>query len=306
MLCKASEFSMPLTKRPKMTPKKIAANRANAKKSTGPCTAAGKQHTRFNALTHGATARELKATMPLMGEDPAQYDRLREGFLASLPPANFLESYLLENMAETAWRQERLIRNQYAMQAYAVQKYTRDEGDPVERDRNLSVSVHWALSMRLEGQLSRHFERQFKMLMRLRAARADESDESNVENSARHGRPGVEEYEPLQEVRQDIAVAGETVPVESPDAILAEESDGSEANGGDQSPAPENAPAEPAAFTPLDTTEENSLNRTHDTAENKRQEMLAEWLTRMGENLKAAREADRDALNTGTESSSNR
>ena len=310
---------MPLTKRPKVTPRKIAANRANAKKSTGPCTQAGKQRTRFNALTHGATARELKATMSWMGETPGQYDRLREGFLASLPPANVLESYLLENMAETAWRQERLIRSQYAMQAHSVKQYTVYKNDPVERDRSLSANANWEQTIRLEGQLSRHFERQFKMLMRLRAARDDEPSAENIaENCAENGSSGVEEYSPARNIGQDFTAEEETgrasKPGEASDDIPSQEPDGPmEAVGGEEqvggeeggsrepSPVVEQAPAESLPCSPLTTPEENSPNRTHDVPENTREDMLVELIGLMEENLKMARAADENAPNSSTE-----
>ncbi len=305
-----------------MTPRKIAANRANAKKSTGPCTQAGKQRARFNALTHGATARELKATMPWMGETPGQYDRLREGFLASLPPANVLESYLLENMAETAWRQERLIRSQYAMQAHSVKQYTVYKNNPVERDRSLSANANWEQTIRLEGQLSRHFERQFKMLMRLRAARDDEPSAENIaENCAENGSSGVEEYSPARNIGQDFTAEEETgraskpgeasddIPPEAPvfsrqdappqDSLTGEPEGAAEATGeaswhGPEGPdglededTPEATPPAPDR-TENQEAEDNLRNRTHDVPENKREDMLVELIGLMEENLKAA------------------
>jgi hypothetical protein len=48
------------------TPAQIAANRANAQKSTGPRTAEGKAASRLNALKHGLDAESLI----IPGEDP--------------------------------------------------------------------------------------------------------------------------------------------------------------------------------------------------------------------------------------------
>ena len=68
------------------TPAQIAANRANAQKSTGPTSAEGKSISRFNALKHGLDAQSLI----IPGEDPAAYDALaadyRDEFAPPPPP----------------------------------------------------------------------------------------------------------------------------------------------------------------------------------------------------------------------------
>ena len=45
------------SKKPGISEKKAAANQLNAKKSTGPRTAEGKEKSKHNAVTHGLTAR---------------------------------------------------------------------------------------------------------------------------------------------------------------------------------------------------------------------------------------------------------
>ena len=56
------------------TIKQIEANRANALRSTGPRTEAGKAASSGNALRHGFTARRVV----IEGEDPVLFDRLRD------------------------------------------------------------------------------------------------------------------------------------------------------------------------------------------------------------------------------------
>lgn len=51
---------MPLVKSPRMTSAKLAANRANARKCTGPRTPEGKRRVTLNALKHGRYARTAK------------------------------------------------------------------------------------------------------------------------------------------------------------------------------------------------------------------------------------------------------
>jgi hypothetical protein len=82
---------------------KIAANRANAKKSTGPRTAAGKAASSRNNTRHGLTANKLL----LDTEDPAQYEALRSDLIGSYRPANAAELMLVEEIAQNFWRLQR-------------------------------------------------------------------------------------------------------------------------------------------------------------------------------------------------------
>ena len=82
---------------------KIAANRANAKKSTGPRTEAGKAASSRNNTRHGLTAKQLL----LDTEDPAQYEALRKDLIESYRPANGAELMLVEEIAQNFWRLQR-------------------------------------------------------------------------------------------------------------------------------------------------------------------------------------------------------
>lgn len=55
---------MPLVKRSPASPQKIAANRGNARKSTGPRTATGKRRVALNALRRGRFARNCDRYEP--------------------------------------------------------------------------------------------------------------------------------------------------------------------------------------------------------------------------------------------------
>src|SRR4051794_38051552 len=70
-----------------LSPAKLAANRANAQKSTGPRTPDGKAASRLNALTHGLCAR-----IPLVpGEDPEERERRYGVWAAELKPHGEIE-----------------------------------------------------------------------------------------------------------------------------------------------------------------------------------------------------------------------
>ena len=82
----------------------IAANRANAKRSTGPKTNAGKAQSRKNAWKHGLTAKALV----INGENPKNFELLRADYEAQFKPRNALQFELVERLAVTAWRQRRI------------------------------------------------------------------------------------------------------------------------------------------------------------------------------------------------------
>jgi hypothetical protein len=78
--------------------------RPTTNRSTGPRTAAGKQRSSQNALTHGLTA----ASAVLPSEDRAAYDAHRRGFLDEYRPATPTETQLTQELADTAWRLKRI------------------------------------------------------------------------------------------------------------------------------------------------------------------------------------------------------
>jgi hypothetical protein len=83
---------------------RTAINRANAKHSTGPRTESGKQRSSQNALRHGLTAE----TAVLPTEDPAAYQRHIQQFLDEYRPATPTETHLVQELADIAWRQNRI------------------------------------------------------------------------------------------------------------------------------------------------------------------------------------------------------
>ncbi len=101
---------MSLRKSPRMTPALLAANHRNARRSTGPRTAAGKQVARFNGLKHGGYAadRHHRETMLRLGEDPQVFERFKQEITAALGPDDVPSAAQLECVAKKYWRRERL------------------------------------------------------------------------------------------------------------------------------------------------------------------------------------------------------
>lgn len=88
----------------------IAANRGNSLKSTGPVSIEGKKKVSGNALRHGIFSNKLV----LKDEDPDEYRALLEQLQAELKPVGILESSLVERVALSLWRQQRLVRAETA------------------------------------------------------------------------------------------------------------------------------------------------------------------------------------------------
>ena len=86
------------------TPAQITANRANAQKSTGPRTDAGKSASRFNALQHGLDAKSVI----IPGEDPAEYDALAAGYRDEFRPTSPSETFHVDTMIRADWNKRRL------------------------------------------------------------------------------------------------------------------------------------------------------------------------------------------------------
>jgi len=82
---------------------RAAANKANAQKSTGPRTAAGKQRSSLNALRHGLTGH----TVVLPTEDLAAYQRHAQSYLDEYHPSGATETQLVQSLIDLSWRLNR-------------------------------------------------------------------------------------------------------------------------------------------------------------------------------------------------------
>ncbi len=90
------------------SPARIDANRQNAKKSTGPRTAAGKEKTRLNGLKHGLRSDEVV----LPTEDRSAFDSHLAAWMDDWKPPTETRRFLVERAATAAWRLKRCVRNE--------------------------------------------------------------------------------------------------------------------------------------------------------------------------------------------------
>jgi len=103
--------------------KQLAANRANAKKSTGPRGEAGKQTVSLNAVRHGLAGN----TAVLPEEDRAAHQAFCGELLGELAPATAMELNLAQSIANDLWRLNRAAAIEINMFAVGV---IEDDPDP--------------------------------------------------------------------------------------------------------------------------------------------------------------------------------
>lgn len=92
-----------------MSLKQIAANRNNAKKSTGPKTADGKTVSKMNAVKHGILSEEVVVRGMRIHESAHQFKALREQYWKHLAPVGPVEEMLVERIVTTYWRLRRAL-----------------------------------------------------------------------------------------------------------------------------------------------------------------------------------------------------
>lgn len=100
---------MSLVKRP-LTAAQLAANRRNAKKSTGPRTPEGKFRSSLNRLKYDPLSVKLTAVMIFWDENVREYRKMHRQLIALLLPQTFDQSACVTELAEAWWEKARALR----------------------------------------------------------------------------------------------------------------------------------------------------------------------------------------------------
>jgi hypothetical protein len=186
--------------------KQLAANRANAAKSTGPRTPEGKARASQNARCHGFTAATF-AVVRL--EELDEIARLRADLISVYQPVNSQELFALERMAiaqQTILRAARLESGLFTTCLNEAMGALDPDGDPyllrqdqvtqdmaVTRAQNrnfmLAEGFHklcaksnsWQLFLRYQAQAERNYRRALEEFERLTTLRAVLNDELREE-----------------------------------------------------------------------------------------------------------------------------
>ena len=134
------------------TDKQIAANRANAQKSTGPRTEAGKAKSRFNATMHGLSAKHVV----LPGEGSRRVHSPAGGDLrGDLQPTDRLQAEAAAQIAANLWLLRRIPRLKAALAMWGTYKRVRLESGPfgqLGRDEDAEKSAEEEIKAQYPGQ----------------------------------------------------------------------------------------------------------------------------------------------------------
>ena len=101
----------------RVTPEVVSANRANSKKSTGPLSKTGKRRVGRNAGKYYVSGQITATRMRELGEDPAEFEALRQSLRKAIRPRDGFEEILVDEMAVNRWRLARLGRAETGMLA---------------------------------------------------------------------------------------------------------------------------------------------------------------------------------------------
>jgi hypothetical protein len=161
------------------TPNRIETNRANAQHSTGPITPEGKQRSSLNALRHGLTGQVV--VMPF--EDLEAYKIHLKSFEEELNPKGPVEANLVQSLAETVWRINRVAVLETNLHTLGLSTVTPYVGPNPQVEDALSMAAALehqtkALSnLSLHTQrLSRFYEKTLTQLQKLQATRRGQEE----------------------------------------------------------------------------------------------------------------------------------
>ena len=104
---------MSLIKR-RVSERKVAANQANARKSTGPKTAEGKARVALNGLKGGAYAKAdsvLRLMMHRKGEEPKEFEQVHQDLVDSWHPDDSMQAMVVKTITDKTWEKLELRRD---------------------------------------------------------------------------------------------------------------------------------------------------------------------------------------------------
>jgi hypothetical protein len=151
------------------TKKQVAANRRNARRSTGPKTPRGKARSSRNAMTHGLCSRQVL----LREEDPDLFRQVWQGVLEDLRPRGELETYLACRVAAGIWRMNRIVRIEAQLFNESPLRIVEPDAEigGIFRSDCANGANAFAKLCRYETAIDRGIQRALKELRAIRAAR---------------------------------------------------------------------------------------------------------------------------------------
>lgn len=164
------------------TPAQIAANQANAQKSTGPRSEEGKQVSKMNAVTNG-----IFTTVPIAEvEDEDEFERMSEELTAIYQPSDYQECILVENIIISLWRQKRVRLAESAR----INLANSDHQVMQEVNRRLNLSTLNSLHIdQISGDLSSEY--QSLLVMKKELDNMDFEKKSHYPSTIKNDAPNV-------------------------------------------------------------------------------------------------------------------
>jgi hypothetical protein len=165
-----------------------AINRANAQKSTGPRTEAGKQRSKLNALRHGLTGQ----TIVLPTEDHSAYQRHSQSFLDECQAKGAIETQLVQSLIDTSWRINRVAAVETNLFSLGITEMEeRIRANHPEAEAALAMALAFREHMRAFANISinsqrlcRQFERTLDQLRQIQAERR-KTEEHQLDKAAK-------------------------------------------------------------------------------------------------------------------------
>ena len=164
--------------------RKLAANRCNAKQSTGPRTEEGKRRSRQNALKHGILSSVLVIKDGDGTEDAEEFDHLFAELQGDLAPVGALENMMVESIAVAYWRARRALQaeNGLVQRRYASWKEDKESNGmlrpkpgqaAIDDDHRIPMGDFMDSILRYEAANNRHLATLLKQLDSLQRARKE-------------------------------------------------------------------------------------------------------------------------------------
>ena len=168
-----------------ISPAQLAANRANAQKSTGPRTDTGRATSSKNAVKTGLTGR----TLLLPTDDVEEYAAFVTGFERDLKPVGQLECELVQIIADCHWRLRRIQALEYALYAHGHEQFADAFQNSPEEQRysKILLQTHLIYEKQFrnlqiqEARLDRKSSKAIAELRRLQAERTTAASEPDVD-----------------------------------------------------------------------------------------------------------------------------
>jgi hypothetical protein len=160
---------------PAISEAKLTANRANAQLSTGPRTAEGRAVSSMNAVKTGLTGR----TVLLPSDDAEAYRQHLEAYETEFQPVGLRERELVQSLADTQWRLQRIPGLEMAIYARGRDEFAEqfEELDPAVRSARIDLEtfIHYQKPLRnlqiQEGRLQRQRTKEMAELRELQQER---------------------------------------------------------------------------------------------------------------------------------------